>query len=85
MLLDLKHRKVAVLDIHIDQGTLEQHFLEIARGKGRMSAFLFGVALQWKLDIRSKTLLITCYIVPLLFFAIMGVYLHPSIRKPSRR
>ena len=37
-----------------------------------MSAFLFGVALQWKLDIRSKTLLITCYIVPLLFFAIMG-------------
>lgn len=37
-----------------------------------MSAFLYGVALQWKLDIRSKTLLITCYIVPLLFFAIMG-------------
>ena len=35
MLLDLKHRKVAVLDIHIDQGTLEQHFLEIARGKGK--------------------------------------------------
>lgn len=37
-----------------------------------MSAFLYGVALQWKLDIRSKTLLITCYIVPLLFFAVMG-------------
>lgn len=37
-----------------------------------MSAFLYGVALQWKLDIRSKTLLITCYVVPLLFFAIMG-------------
>lgn len=37
-----------------------------------MSAFLYGVALQWKLDIRSKSLLITCYIVPLLFFAIMG-------------
>ena len=37
-----------------------------------MSAFLYGVSLQWKLDIRSKTLLITCYIVPLLFFAIMG-------------
>ena len=30
------------------------------------------MALQWKLDIRSKTLLITCYIVPLLFFAVMG-------------
>ena len=37
-----------------------------------MSAFLYGVSLQWKLDIRSKTLLITCYMVPLLFFAVMG-------------
>lgn len=37
-----------------------------------MSAFLYGVVLQWKLDIRSKTLLITCYMVPLLFFAIIG-------------
>lgn len=37
-----------------------------------MTAFLYGVALQWKLDIRSKSLLITCYVVPLLFFAIMG-------------
>ena len=37
-----------------------------------MRAFLYGVFLQWKLDIRSKTLLITCYIVPLLFFLIMG-------------
>lgn len=37
-----------------------------------MSAFLYTVALQWKLDIRSKTLLITCYVVPLIFFAIMG-------------
>ena len=37
-----------------------------------MGAFLYGISLQWKLDIRSKTLLITCYIVPLLFFAIMG-------------
>lgn len=37
-----------------------------------MSAFLYGVALQWRLDIRSKTLLITCYVVPLLFFAVMG-------------
>lgn len=37
-----------------------------------MEAFLYGVFLQWKLDVRSKTLLITCYLVPLLFFAIMG-------------
>lgn len=37
-----------------------------------MSAFLYGAVLQWKLDIRSKSLLITCYLVPLLFFGIMG-------------
>lgn len=37
-----------------------------------MNAFLYGVVLQCKLDIRSRTLLITCYVVPLLFFAIMG-------------
>ena len=37
-----------------------------------MSGFLYGVALQWKLDLRSKTMLITCYAVPLLFFAVMG-------------
>lgn len=37
-----------------------------------MSGFLYGVALQWKLDIRSKSLLVTCYIVPLIFFLFMG-------------
>ncbi|MFQ8834030.1 MAG: hypothetical protein ACLR7U_14900 [Ruthenibacterium lactatiformans] len=37
-----------------------------------MGAFLYGTALQWRLDIRSRTLLITCYVVPLLFFAMMG-------------
>lgn len=37
-----------------------------------MNAFLYGIGLQFKLDIRSKSLLITCYLVPLLFFAIMG-------------
>lgn len=37
-----------------------------------MNAFLYGVALQWKLDIRSKSLLVTCYLVPLVFFALMG-------------
>lgn len=37
-----------------------------------MGAFLYGAFLQWKLDIRSKTMLISCYAVPLLFFAIMG-------------
>ena len=37
-----------------------------------MKAFLYGAALQWKLDLRSKTMLITCYVVPLLFFTLMG-------------
>ncbi len=37
-----------------------------------MRGFLYGVALQWKLDLRSRTMLITCYAVPLLFFAVMG-------------
>ena len=37
-----------------------------------MNSFLYGVALQWKLDIRSKSLLVTCYTVPLIFFLLMG-------------
>ena len=37
-----------------------------------MSGFLYGAVLQWKLDLRSRTMLITCYAVPLTFFAIMG-------------
>lgn len=37
-----------------------------------MSGFLYGVLLKWKLDIRSKSLLVTCYIVPLIFFLLMG-------------
>lgn len=37
-----------------------------------MNSFLYGVTLQWKLDIRSKSLLVTCYIVPLIFFLLMG-------------
>ncbi|MCI9079923.1 MAG: ABC transporter permease [Lachnospiraceae bacterium] len=37
-----------------------------------MNGFLYGVVLQWKLDIRSKSLLVTCYIIPLIFFLLMG-------------
>lgn len=37
-----------------------------------MNGFLYGLALQWKLDIRSKSLLVTSYIVPLIFFLLMG-------------
>jgi ABC-2 type transport system permease protein len=37
-----------------------------------MNAFLYGVVLQWKLDIRNKGVLLTYYVVPLVFFAFMG-------------
>ena len=37
-----------------------------------MNGFLYGIALQWRLDIRSRALLVTCYLVPLAFFLLMG-------------
>ena len=37
-----------------------------------MNSYLYSLVLQWKLDIRSKSLLVTFYIVPLIFFLIMG-------------
>ena len=37
-----------------------------------MKALLYGIALQFKLDIRSKSMLITCYLVPLVFYFFMG-------------
>ncbi len=38
-----------------------------------MSAFLYGIRIQWMMDLRNKGILITYYIVPLVFFAFMGV------------
>lgn len=38
-----------------------------------MRAFIFGVIIQWKLDLRNKGVLITCYLVPLVFFGFMGM------------
>ena len=37
-----------------------------------MNGLLYSLTLQWKLDIRSKSLLVTYYIVPLIFFLLMG-------------
>ena len=37
-----------------------------------MTGFLYSLTLQWKLDIRSKSLLVIYYIVPLIFFLLMG-------------
>ena len=41
-----------------------------------MRGFWYGLLLQLKLDIRSKTLLITCYIVPFIFFLLIsGIFI----------
>ncbi|MBD5132138.1 MAG: ABC transporter permease [Clostridiales bacterium] len=37
-----------------------------------MKALFYGIGLQFKLDIRSKGMLITCYLIPLVFFLFMG-------------
>jgi len=37
-----------------------------------MSAFLYGTALQWKLDFRKQDVLISFYLIPLVMFAVMG-------------
>ncbi len=37
-----------------------------------MRAILYGISLQFKFDIRSKSMLITCYLVPLVFFFFMS-------------
>lgn len=37
-----------------------------------MNGFLYGLFLQWKLDFRNKGIVLIYYVVPLLFFGIMG-------------
>lgn len=37
-----------------------------------MNAFAYGIFLQWKLDIRNKGVVLTYYVVPLVFFGFMG-------------
>jgi ABC-2 type transport system permease protein len=49
-----------------------------------MSAFLFGVGLQWKLDLRNRGILLTYYLVPLVFFAFMsGIFssINPAAKE----
>ena len=38
-----------------------------------MEAFLYGILLQWKLDLRNKGILLTYYVIPLVFFGFMSV------------
>ena len=40
-----------------------------------MKAFFYGVALQWKLSLRNREVLIVYYLVPLVFFLFMGAVL----------
>mgnify|MGYP001623464448 CR=1 FL=1 len=37
-----------------------------------MRALAYGIGLQFRLALRSKSLLVTCYLVPLVFYALMG-------------
>lgn len=37
-----------------------------------MNAFLYSVGLQWKIDLRNKSVVICYYVVPLVFFLFMG-------------
>lgn len=37
-----------------------------------MSAFIYGLFLQWKQDLRNKEIMLTYYLVPLVFFGFMG-------------
>lgn len=37
-----------------------------------MNAFFYGVILQWKLDLRNRGVLLTYYVVPLIFFLMIG-------------
>jgi len=37
-----------------------------------MRAFLYGIQLQWKLSLRNKEILLTYYVVPLIFYLFIG-------------
>lgn len=37
-----------------------------------MGKILYGIMLQWKLDLRNKGVIVTYYVVPLVFFIFMG-------------
>lgn len=48
-----------------------------------MSAFLYGLLLQIRLDLRNKSILLTYYVIPLVFFAFMGA-IFSSINPDSK-
>jgi len=48
-----------------------------------MKAFMYNVFLQWKLDLRNKGVLLTYYIVPLIFYLFMGA-IFTSVNPVSR-
>jgi len=48
-----------------------------------MSAFFYGIILQWKVDLRNRFILLTYYIIPLVFFGFMG-FIFSSINPVSK-
>ena len=71
LLEECKQKNIQVLDIKL----IVAHWSSISskwQGGVWNEWFLYSLALQWKLDIRSKSLLVTYYIVPLIFFLLMG-------------
>ena len=38
----------------------------------KINGLWYGTILQRKMDLRSRSMLVACYLVPLLFFALMG-------------
>lgn len=44
-----------------------------------MKAFIYGALLQWKIDFRRKDILIMYYLMPLVFFLLMGGGIFTSI------
>ena len=38
----------------------------------KINGLWYGTILQWKMDLRSRSMLVACYLVPLLFFAKPG-------------
>ena len=48
-----------------------------------MSAFIYGVVLQWKLDFRNRGVLLTYYVIPLLFFLFIGA-IFTSVNPDSK-
>jgi len=48
-----------------------------------MNAFLYGILIHWKLDIRNKSVFLTYYVIPIIFYGFMGT-IFTSINPEAR-